>query len=192
MRKINVIIMILLTTQSFGQLSNPRSYEGNLIEFLTEVNLRVEGHMNKHFCSCKENAAFLDAYTNIRIAQNKFINAMSTELATDKSSSAISKFLNRNTQFWVNQSNSDIHDIVETASKFLIPPSCKTDDETDDESSAFTLPTAVSIAELTGVANSIIGLINSGKARKDAIKATIVKSLENLKIPSAGSYKCGK
>ncbi|MEM6522447.1 MAG: hypothetical protein AAGF85_15195 [Bacteroidota bacterium] len=188
MKTLKILLLVLLVnSQSIAQNLDPLSYEGNLIEFLTEVNLYAEGHMNKHFCQCKENDSFLDAYRDLRIAQNRFINAFATELLVDKSNSAINKFIARNTSTWVQGNRNYLPEIDSKFNNFLRISGCAGGNEQE----AF-LPTAVTVAELTGIANSIITLINKGKDRRDTMKAAIISALENLKIPSVSNYKCGE
>ena len=162
--------LICISTSIFSQSS--------LVEYLTEVNLSIEAKVLKEYCDCLGKKDFIDAYNDVSITINKSINAHLVELSGLRAKKALEKFET------INKSSSGLNGLVQTQLNTLLNFDCS------GSLQKYALPTAISIAEFTGVANSIIGLINSGKERRNARRDKLIAILESLKIPSIQAYEC--
>lgn len=157
------------------------NYDGNLVEYLTEINLNLETKVITEYCDCSQKKDFINAYQETAKAFNKTINNYISELTTLKSKKAIEKFRELNGNYNLRVDNS-----IKNASKKL---EIFRDFSCDDKA---LLPATIAISEITGIANSIIGLINEGKKRRDTQRDKLVAILETFKVPSIQSYKCEK
>ncbi len=158
------------------------NYNGNLVEYLTEVNLRIEAKVLTDYCNCEEKKKFINLYQEVAIAFNKGINSHISELSRLKTRDALDEFNRINRKEFINMDSS-----MKNASKILedfINHSCS-------NKKAF-WPAAITIAEITGIANSIIGLINEGKKRRDAQRDKLIAIIETFRIPSIQAYECDK
>lgn len=175
-----LLLLMLFSIAGKGQI-DPKNYQGDLIGYLTEVNLYTEAYMRINYCQCKKDKAIINSYRDVQLACNRFLNSYITELTLEKSKKAMQNFKERNNSNWVNTSQ-DMQEISSALTK-LSGTSCV-------GAVPKFLPEAITVAEFTGLINSLLGLIKDSKARKDAQKASMIKILGELKIPSVSNYKC--
>ncbi|MDT0685897.1 hypothetical protein [Autumnicola psychrophila] len=187
MKIYNTIVFVLLILLPMRKLNaqeklNPQIYNGNLIEYLTEVNIWVEGHMLLNYCQCSRNEAFIITYQEVRASYNAFLNSYIHNLMLAKSRQGLNTFKQINSSEFVRADPNLNH-----AYEALIALS-KTK-AGDCENQPF-LPTVVTIAELTQIATSVLDIIRDTNRRNEEKKVAVIQSLENFKIPSSQAYDC--
>lgn len=154
-----------------------KSQEETLVEYLTVLNLEIETIFIKEYCKCENKSEFVTNYQNVAKELNKTINKHVSKLSTQKAKKAIDHFNVINEQYYKKEEWKKIIKVFKDFKKNNCPPLKK----------GF-LPAAVTIAEITGVANSIIGLINGGKDRRNAQRDKLITILEGYRIPSIQVY----
>ncbi|MEP0462236.1 MAG: hypothetical protein ABJP86_08835 [Flavobacteriaceae bacterium] len=174
-------VSLLVFFNAKSQEGDPKSPdEKTLIEYLTVVQLDTETTIINEYCNCVDKSMLIKKYQNVAIEFNKTINMHLSELSILKAREAIDYFNNINDNYkdykeW--KSWESPHKTYLKFKGYSCPPRNK----------GF-LPAAVTIAEITGIANSIIGLINEGKKRRDAQRDKLIALLETFKIPSVQGY----
>ncbi len=181
MKKLTLLVTTYLSILGISYCQDASKFEGNLIEFLTEVQQTAEGQVLIKYCDCKDSKELINAYYNLRTTHNRFINYYVTELTLMKVKSALSDFKTKNTTNWV-RSSAEMKSIYQYLAEFS-----KLECEDEQE---IALATAISVAEITGLANTVIGFINKSRDRKDTQRTNLLKILESLKLPSLTEYKC--
>lgn len=172
------ILVISCFVCSIAIAQNADKYKGTLIEYLTEVNLNIETKFVTQYCNCEDKAGFVKKYQDVAKAFNRTINKHISSLTRLRTRDAIKEFDRiSNEKFAKND-----------ASWLKASEKLKLFSDHCSGSEKIALPTAITIAEITGIANSIIGLINEGKKRRDAQRDKLVALLETFKISSVHSY----
>ncbi|MBO0329903.1 hypothetical protein [[Muricauda] lutisoli] len=154
----------------------------NLVELLTEVNLQIETKVLTDYCNCNDKKQFIESYQQVAIKFNKIINKHMANLSVLKTRKSLDEFGRINNPDFV-ANDLSLKNALNELKKFQ--------NQNCDNNKAF-WPAAITIAEITGIANSVIGLINEGKKRRDAQRDKLIAILETLKIPSIQNYKCEK
>ncbi|NMH88234.1 hypothetical protein [Flavivirga algicola] len=167
---------------SFLYAQDSKNYNGSLIEYLTEANLNIETKMITEYCNCSDKKSLVILYQETAIGFNTILNRYISELTLLRSKKAIKKFNIINSNNWL-RTDPFIKSASKALAKFQRFSGC------DSNRRGF-LPSSVAISEIAGIADTIIGLINSAKERKDVQKEQLIKILETLKIPSIQSYEC--
>ncbi|MEO1032212.1 MAG: hypothetical protein AAFX55_12445 [Bacteroidota bacterium] len=178
LKKITLIGFIILSFFSFGQ--DNASYNGSLVEYLTEVNLNIETKMVNNYCNCSDKSQLVNKYQDVAKEFNSLLNKYITELTLLRSKKAIEQFKIVNSNSTV--ISQDITKAYTVLDAFLKIPDCA--------GQRGFLPTTISVSEITGVVNAILGVISSNKEKKDKQKAELIQILQSLRIPSIQSYEC--
>ncbi|GHA35202.1 hypothetical protein GCM10007103_15940 [Salinimicrobium marinum] len=163
---------------------DPNSYNGDLISYLTEVNLWMENQMLLNSCRCAENEDFLTEYQNVRSAYNSWINSQLMHLGLLKPRKAVNAFedMKRNGRMKVTPELFEAHRALERFYGFGVS-SCR-------EQSI--IPGIVTVAELVSVANTVVGILSETQKRREAQKLLIIQTLEDFKLPPVSDYKCSE
>ncbi|MDT0648309.1 hypothetical protein RM545_16580 [Zunongwangia sp. F260] len=187
MKKYKIILLVLLIMLPMRKINaqeklDPQIYNGNLIEYLTVVNIWVEGHMLLNYCKCSRNEDFIIAYQEVRASYNAFLNSYIHNLMLAKSRQGLNTFKQINSSEFVKADSSlrDAYVALIALSKTKAG---------DCEIQPF-LPTVVTIAELTQIATSVLDIIRDTNRRNEEKKVAVIQSLENFKIPSSQAYDC--
>ncbi|MER3376334.1 MAG: hypothetical protein RIM83_16965 [Allomuricauda sp.] len=182
--RFKALIFFVIFSSAQAQDSSPLEKEETLVEYLTVINLATETKFINDYCGCEDKVDFVANYQNLAKEINKTINKHITKLSTLKTRDAINHFKT------INEKTSLKNNWKTVDSLYLVFK----DTQCPQRTRGF-LPTSVTIAEITGVANSIIGLINEGKKRRDAQRDKLIALLDVHKIPSIQiymqAYKCG-
>ncbi|GEM_PF-3947303 len=186
MKKLNLWLTILgIATITAGYSQAGNTSDLNLIKYLNRVNIMAEGEALKNYCNCKSKDEFINAYQDLRSAYNGFVNSYMVELYSKKSKKALGDFREKNTLDWVGEDLKKGHlKIIQQALEKL-----ETSCVDRNEKEGF-LPVSATVGELTGLANTIIGLFNSARERRDTQRSDIIKIMDSLKMPSLTIYKC--
>lgn len=186
MKANKLLLLLLLLVLSFRAQAqeqlDPQKYTGNLIEYFTEVNIWLEGHMLVNYCQCSTNDEFLLTYQQVRSSYNAFLNSHINQLVLLNSRKALNSFKQMNTSDFIRM-HPGINEAYTSLIRFgeLRASDC--------ENTPF-LPTVISVAELTQIASSVLDIFNDARKRRDEQKLVIIQSLEGFKIPSIQGYEC--
>lgn len=178
------VLLALLPMQTIyaQEKLDPQIYDGNLVEYLTEINIWVEGHMLLNYCKCSQNEDFVLAYQEVRASYNAFLNSYITNLMLANSRHGLNTFKQINNadfvkaNFKLRNAYNSLKDLSETRAG-------------DCENQPF-LPAAITIAELTQIATSVLDIIRDTNRRNEEKKVAVIQSLENFKIPPIQAYAC--
>lgn len=180
-----VVPLILLSGNLKAQEHlDPNNYEGDLISYLTEVNLWMENQMLLNSCACAQNEDFLTEYQNVRSAYNSWINSQLMYLGLLSPRKAVKAFekMKRKERMKVTPELFDAYRALERFSGIEVS-SC---------SDQGLIPGIVTVAELISVANTVVGILSETKKRREAQQLLIIQTLESFKLPPIGAYNCSE
>lgn len=154
----------------------------NLVGYLTRANLEIETKVLTDYCNCTDKKQFIEAYQDVAVAFNSMINTHLANLSQLRTRDALNEFKRINSANFVENDNA-LQKANSELEKFK-KLNC-------NNQKAF-WPAAITIAEITGIGNAIVGLINEGKKRRDTQRDKLIGILETFKVPSIQNYKCDK
>ncbi len=178
-----LIFLLVALPKAIAQPPQPPAmYKGTLVAYLTEINTWLEGQMLLNYCNCADNPDFIYRYHHVRAKVNASLNNYILAIGLERPRKVAAAFDNIN-------SNAFLHNnaILDEAYKSL--EAFGEFDASSCGEKTF-LPTAITVAELLGVANAATTAMNEADKRREAQRLLIIQTLENLKIPSSNSYSC--
>jgi hypothetical protein len=180
-------LVLLVSTIAFNSIlieAQEPTYTNSLVEYLTATKLEIETEVLTKYCSCNDRNGFIKKYNEVAKKINSSINENLVVLSSLRAQPALQKFT---------EINKDSNALAfKTSLEELLDKFTGHQCSSGQSPKRFVGPSAISIAEFTGIANSIIGLINGGKERKNARRDRLIGIMESLKLPSIHGYECKK
>lgn len=135
-----------------------------------------------NYCKCSRNEDFIIAYHEVRASYNAFLNLYMNNLLLANPRQGLNTFKQINSIDFVKNSLK----LKEAYNSLADLGKTKAGDCNDQTF----LPAAITIAELTQIATSILGIIQDTNRRNEEKKVAVIQTLENFKIPPIQAYSC--